>query len=200
MRATFLMKTPILVVMVFCALAVQAEVRLRPADWAVPVIGSKLGNFYALDNKVYRSEQPDSQAFGELKAFGIKEVLNLRQYHSDDDEAENLQIKLHHIKMNAGYIRPEQLVQALRVIQKSKGPILIHCWHGSDRTGTVSAAYRIVFQGWTKEQAIQELKEGGYGYHARFYPNIIDTLQTLDVDSMRKALGLLDLATGHSSH
>jgi protein tyrosine/serine phosphatase len=181
------------------ALSVQAEVRVRPSDWAVPVIGSSLKNFYALDEKVYRSEQPDTEAFAQLEAFGIKEVLNLRQFHTDHDEAKATGIKLHRVKMNAGDIQPDQLVAALRIIREAQGPILIHCWHGSDRTGIVSAAYRIVFQGWSKEKAIQELKEGGYGYHGRFYPNIIRTLKALDVKSLRLELGLPPGFSGRSS-
>ncbi len=175
---------------VLCSVAVQAEVKLRPTEWAVPVIGSSLENFYALDGKVFRSEQPNRKSFAQLEKFGIKEVLNLRQFHTDNDEAEKTNIKLHHIKMNAGDIKPEQLVQALRTIKNSNGPILIHCWHGSDRTGIVSACYRIVFQNWSKPMAIQELSEGGYGYHGKIYPNIITTINALDITSIKKQLGL----------
>lgn len=171
-------------------MAVQAEVRLRPAEWAAPVIGSGLDNLYSLDSKVYRSEQPDRKSFARLEKFGIKEVLNLRQYHSDSDEAKHTNLKLHQIKMNAGNIKPEQLFKALKIIKESEGPILIHCWHGSDRTGIVSASYRLVFQDWSKERAIQELKDGGYGYHARFYPNIIETIESMDVKALRLKLGL----------
>lgn len=184
------MKKLILMIFVLCSAAVQADVKLRPSEWAVPVIGSSLENFYALDSKVYRSEQPNRKSFSQLETFGIKEVLNLRQYHTDNDEAEKTEIKLHHIKMDAGDIEVKQIVQALEIIKNSEGPILIHCWHGSDRTGIVSASYRIVFQNWSKESAIQELEEGGYGYHGRIYPNIIETINALDVASIKAKLGL----------
>ena len=47
--------------------------------------------------------------------------------------------------MNAGKVSQEQLIDALRIIKNRKGPVLLHCWHGSDRTGATVAAYRIVF-------------------------------------------------------
>lgn len=185
------MKKIILTILILsCAVAVQAEVRLRPSQWAVPVIGSSLDNFYALDNKLYRSEQPDDEAFAELEKFGIKEVLNLREFHTDDGEGVGTDIKLHHIKMNAGDIKVEQIMQALGIIKDSKGTILIHCWHGSDRTGIIAAAYRIVFQDWSKEQAIEELKDGDFGYHTIIYGNIIDTINALDVKAVKSELGL----------
>ena len=40
----------------------------------------------------------------------------------------------------------------------SNGPVLVHCWHGSDRTGCVCASHRIIFSGWSREQANAELR------------------------------------------
>ena len=45
-------------------------------------------------------------------------------------------------------------------------PLLVHCQHGADRTGTMCAMYRIVKQGWSADEAIKELEEGGYGFHS----------------------------------
>ena len=67
------------------------------------------------------------------------------------------------------------------------GPFLIHCQHGADRTGLMSAMYRIIEQGWTKEAAIREMIEGGYGYHP-MWRNIIRYIEQVDVEKIRKAL------------
>jgi protein tyrosine/serine phosphatase len=124
-----------------------ADARQRPAQWATKSIDSKLENFYGLDNKVYRSEQPNSESFPQIERFGIREILNLRQYYTDSDEAKKTKLVLHHIRIDTGKISYAQILNALKIIKESKGPILIHCWHGSDRTGVVvSASYRIVFQ------------------------------------------------------
>ena len=48
---------------------------------------------------------------------------------------------------------------------RSCGPFFVHCQHGSDRTGVCIAAYRIVVQGWTKQDAIREMTGGNYGFH-----------------------------------
>ena len=45
-------------------------------------------------------------------------------------------------------------------------PVLVHCQHGADRTGSMCALYRIMRQGWKVEDAITEMKDGGYGYHS----------------------------------
>jgi hypothetical protein len=35
------------------------------------------------------------------------------------------------------------------------------------------------------------MKDGGYGYHAKMFPNITETLNSLDVQAVKAELGLL---------
>ena len=148
---------------------------------------SELTNLYRIDSGIYRSEQPSSLDFKALEKYGIREVLNLRNKHSDDDEAAGTSLRLYRLKTKAGSITEEQLITALRIIKNRKGPLVIHCHHGSDRTGAVCALYRIVFQGVSKEEAIREMVEGGFGFH-RIYKNIIRTIHEMDVESIKKEL------------
>ena len=90
--------------------------------------------------------------------------------------------------MNSGSITYAQVIEALRIIHKAPKPIAIHCWHGSDRTGCVAAAYLVVFQGWSKADAIDELRHGGYGFHASFYGNIPRLINVLDAEEVKKAV------------
>ena len=92
--------------------------------------------------------------------------------------------------MNAGKVSQEQLIDALRIIKNRKGPVLLHCWHGSDRTGATVAAYRIVFNNWTKAQAIDEMINGGYGYHINFYPQLIPFIEQLNISDIKKELNI----------
>jgi len=184
------MKKYLIIALLFCSFNVFSEARLRPSDWATPVIGTSLDNLHQVDNGVYRSEQPNMRGFIELSSFGLKEVLNLREYHSDDDAAEKIKLRLHRIKMDTGSASQEDMIQALKIIKNRKGPILVHCWHGSDRTGAVIASYRVIFNNWSKEKAIDELRNGDFGYHARVYPNIAKLIKNLDVKKIKLALGI----------
>jgi tyrosine-protein phosphatase SIW14 len=180
----------IIISLIFFHSSAFAEPRVRPSDWAIPVIGSDLKNIYQVDKDIYRSEQPDSEDFEELAKFGIKEVLNLREYHSDNDETEKTSLKLHRLKIDTGSTSKEDIVKALKIIKNRKGPILIHCWHGSDRTGTIIATYRIIFNQWSKEKALDEMVNGGYGYHSSIYPQLVDLVKKLDIEKLRKQLQL----------
>lgn len=146
---------------------------------------SELTNLYKIDSNVYRSEQPSSADFKALEKYGIKESLNLRNRHSDDDEARGTGVKLHRVKMKAHSVSEAQLIRALRIVKNRKAPIVIHCHHGSDRTGVVCALYRIVFQNVSKEDAIREMTEGGFGFH-RIYKNLIRRIREADIERIKK--------------
>jgi len=165
-----------------------AEARLRPASWATPVLSENLKNGYWVDGRVYRSAQPDAQGMKVLEQLGVRRVLNLREFHDDRDENGATTLKLFNVPMNAAHIRDEEVVKALQIILASEEPILVHCWHGSDRTGTVVAMYRMVVQGWSRDEAIDELVHGGYGYHA-VYDNIPEYLERVDLEEIRRQLG-----------
>ncbi len=45
------------------------------------------------------------------------------------------------------------------------GISLVHCQRGADRAGTMCVLYCVAVQGWTKEEAIREMTEGGFGFY-----------------------------------
>lgn len=145
-------------------------------------------NLHRVDQKVWRSGQPARCDFRTLEKEGIGEVLCLRRWHSDKDEARGL--KLHHIRMNAGDIRDADIVAALKVMVAAEKPLLVHCFHGADRTGVVVAMYRMVVQEWPREKAIAELTDPRHGHHAEVFPNIREYLETVDVEKIRREAGL----------
>ncbi|HAS54667.1 MAG: hypothetical protein A2X56_06620 [Nitrospirae bacterium GWC2_57_13] len=178
-------KLLILLIVFSVSCATAAELKPRSETWAQPVSSKAVDNFFQLDEKVYRSAQPDREGFLALRDLGIRNVLNLRDYHSDDKKARGYGFSLYRVKMEAGDIETRDVIRALRIIKESPGPIVIHCWHGSDRTGLISAMYRIVFHGWSKEDAINELMNGGYGYHS-LYKNIPEFIRKANIDEIKQ--------------
>lgn len=156
----------------------------RPAEWAKPVANSKLDNFYQVSPLLYRSAQPLPEDFRELQQRGISEVLDLRLYHRDTPVPDST-LELQQAPLSPGNINPRYLAKALQVIANAKGPVLVHCLHGSDRTGLVVALYRVVCQGWSKQQAIEEMQDGGYGFHL-FFSNIPAFIEEVDEEKLRR--------------
>ena len=115
----------------------------------------------------------------------MRTVLYLRQDHDDDDEGTGINMVLKHRWVNTSDFGDTEMLDALQTIATADSPVLVHCWHGADRTGTVIALYRMVCQSWSREQALDELQHGDYGYHAIF-DNIPAYLQQVDIAKLRR--------------
>ncbi len=166
----------------------------RPDTWARPVASQYLKNWYQVDENVYRSSQPDRKGFEEVAKKGIRTILNLRSAHSDTALVSGLGFLVVEVPMTAVGFKEEDIVKALRAIQSAPKPMLIHCQLGSDRAGVVVAMYRIIFEGWPKQDALDELVNGGFGFHNFWYPNIPAFIKNVDVMKIKRLLNLpLDL-------
>ncbi len=147
-------------------------------------------NFYKVSDNLYRSGQPTAEGMRSLKAMGIRTVVNLRSFHSDRDVIEDTGLKYGHIPMKVWYPKEKQAVQFLQMLaDDKKTPVLVHCQHGADRTGVMCAVYRIAVQGWTKEEALREMTEQGYGFHG-IWQNLIQWINELDIDKIKQKAGI----------
>jgi len=161
----------------------------RPATWAAPLRRPGLPNLYKVSDDLYRGAQPTAEGMGELKKLGIKTVVNLRSARSDKDELGDTGLAYEEIPMKAWHAETEDAVRFLKIVtDKARTPVFVHCQQGADRTGTMSALYRIVVQGWTKDEAIREMTQGGFGHHAIF-KNLPRFLRDLDVEELRRRVG-----------
>lgn len=147
-------------------------------------------NLFQINDSIYRSEQPSKKAFKELESYGFKTIVNLRRLQTDRKKARETKLNLIDIPLKSKTITEADILIVLKTINNSEKPLLIHCWHGSDRTGVVAAAFRVIFEDWSKEKAIAEFRKKEFGYHERWYPNLIGILENMDVEVIRQELRL----------
>ena len=162
----------------------------RPGQWAVPVAVDGVPNLFRVSDTLYRSAQPSAGGMRNLAAMGIKTIVNLRAYHSDRDEIQGTGLAYEHIRMNTWHPREDDLVRFLKIASDTdKTPLLVHCQHGADRTGTLVAVYRMAVQGWKQEAAIEEMTQGGFGFHA-IWVNLVPWIRGLDIEKLKSQAGL----------
>lgn len=169
--------------------SVPSEKRSR---WATPV--KQDANLYRIDDKLYRSEQPVADDGDTIEKLGIKSVINLRYFDRNDNDThlKNRGLTLLNRPLRSWRIKPEDIVQTLYLIEKQQqqGAVLIHCYHGADRTGLISGMYRIIYQGWTVADAKEEMLHGPYGYHS-IWKNIANLFTKKTVKQVRQHLAEL---------
>lgn len=138
----------------------------RPQQWGDLI--QKSSNFYQMSDSVFRSEQPNAQLIPLLKEHQIDVVINLRSRDQDRTTLAGKNLKLIHIPIHTWALDKYDLLKVMQNIQTAQQQnqkVLIHCYHGSDRTGASIAMYRIIFENWSTEAALNEMKHGGYGFH-----------------------------------
>jgi protein tyrosine/serine phosphatase len=133
-------------------------------------------NFGEVDpGKLYRAARCDDAGIDELVAqYHIRTVVNLDD--KDDVCAAIRRNGLNYYQLPSNPLGQSrrQMKEFLRLMADAIGggtgqvlPVYVHCNRGADRTGEAVAAYRIVFQQWTPDQAMAELSK--YHYWAGFH-------------------------------
>lgn len=183
--------TRLLFLLAFCLACVTAQPGLaesRPAEWAQPVDLPGAENFHRVSADLYRAAQPGPAAMRAYERFGIRTVINLRGFHSDRDEIRGTNLILVEIPLKTWRAGDDKnVVAVLQAIRDAEKPVLLHCMHGADRTGLMAAMYRMAEQGWSREAAIDEMLNGGFGFHT-MWDNITDYLKTVNVERVRARL------------
>jgi len=171
----------------------------RPANWAEPLTLEGVRNLYRITPMLYRSEQPTALGFRNLEKLGIRTVINLRWFNNDDKETTGTQLRTERVRIVTWDIDDHHVIDVMRMLNHTEnGPFLIHCQHGADRTGLMSAMYRVLEQGWTPDEALRELTDGGYGYHP-VWKNILRYVRSADVDALRMAIAAPSSPTGSTA-
>jgi tyrosine-protein phosphatase SIW14 len=115
-----------------------------------------------------RGGQPDARGLQLLKEQGYKTIVNLRSHHSERAAAEALGLRFVELPLHAdvfGSTAPsdDEVRRFFEIVlDPANQPVFFHCAHGKDRAGTMAALYRIEVDGWTNDEAIEEMLAFGY--------------------------------------
>lgn len=132
-----------------------------------------------------RGGQPDAEGFAALKArYAIRTVVNLNDDTAVSERALVTALGMEYVPLPSDAFAPDRgrIVEFLRVMSDpaGRGPVFVHCQHGMDRTGLAVAAYRIVLEGWTAEQALRELRSRQHFLHTLVltgYPSFVRSIE-----------------------
>jgi hypothetical protein len=181
--------------------ATPAAAAPRPQHWASPVAASAgLPNLHRVSSILYRAAQPSKEGFLFLNTRSslakadapIKTVVSLRAFNDDTPLLpDNFNLQTEQIRFKSWHPEDEDVIKFLRIATTpTLQPVLVHCQHGSDRTGTMVAIYRIAYQGWSKQQATDEMVGGGFGFHP-IWKNLLHYINKLDIDAIKAEVARL---------
>ena len=185
-KARFLPALCLTLMAAFALPQAQADEAARPAQWAQPIAAQY--NLYQMSATLYRSALPDSEAQALLDKLKIGTVINFLN-EPDDTWLKTPGVVQVQLPYRTNHVDDADVLTALRAIQsaQARGPVLMHCKHGSDRTGLMSAMYRVVVEGWSKEDALKEMTQSGFG-ESSHHKDGAAYLMKADIPKLRAAL------------
>jgi protein tyrosine/serine phosphatase len=131
----------------------------------------RVKNFGRTNDNYFRGAQPDSRDYPDLAALGIKTVIDLTR-DGRSDEAGLVQhsgMQFYRIPLTTS--EPPSIAavtQFLKLVNDpANWPVFVHCQGGRHRTGVMTAVYRMTKDGWTANQAYEEMKQ----YHFEGFPS-----------------------------
>lgn len=140
-----------------------------------------------VEGKVYRSGCLTADGFRDaIDRLKIKTIVTLWDEHPDPALPENrfsgttiketelcksLGVDYHFVYVEVtgnwkpGDQRPAAVDKFFKIMDDPKSyPVLFHCKAGLHRTGVMTAVYRMEYEGWSREDAMRELKAHGFGH------------------------------------
>jgi tyrosine-protein phosphatase SIW14 len=145
-------------------------------------------NAASIATNLYRGAQPSLDGFAGLHKLGVDIVVDFRD-ETNEIKLEKKSVESQGMKFVSvpwrGDALPthDELVTFFKLLRDNPDKkIFIHCEYGKDRTGVMSALYRIAVEHWSADQSIAEMKEFHYdrarlphlARYVRAFPAMLD--------------------------
>lgn len=149
-------------------LAKSSTKELTPANAHKKRVFEDLPNFHEVHPFLYRSGEPTRAGLSKLKEMGFKTLIDLRapseQKFDEKEAASELGLKYIRLVMTSAAPTKEQVDTMLTEIKKAeKDPgnnkVLVHCAHGSDRTGCMIGIWRVTQENWNYDDTYKEMRK-----------------------------------------
>ena len=154
----------------------------KPIAKAIPEAG--IIRFAEIRPGLARGGAPGEAGLRYLKEHGYKTVVSFLPDPAESAWVVQAGMKYVHVPMRSSFFfadtpTKEQIHQFLEIARDStQFPAYIHCKAGKDRTGAMTAIYRMEVCGWTAEEAVDEMR--AFGFSSR-YGRLMDYVQAYSV-------------------
>jgi protein tyrosine/serine phosphatase len=122
--------------------------------------------FSRVNTSYYRGAEPNRQDYERMASLGIRTVVDLKREGIAAESAivKRLGMRFESIPMSSRSVPSEDVVvRFLKIVtDPANAPVFVHCEGGHDRTGALTAIYRMTHDGWSAERAFREMKRYGY--------------------------------------
>jgi tyrosine-protein phosphatase SIW14 len=138
---------------------------------------SGLQNFAQITPTLYRGGRPTVEGLACLAKMGVSIVISEEGKYKDlRKPVERLGMQYVSMFWECSFPKDKIFANFLQLLRDNPGKkVFVYCHYGDDRTSMMIAAYRIAEQGWSAEEAKEEMKDFGFNfYHRRICTGLSD--------------------------
>lgn len=151
----------------------STPVVLRSSSGRVLTKIEELPNFHEVHPYLYRSGEPTEAGLRTARdKYNIKTIIDLRgnKKYVDAEKAWAKEMGINYINLPMTNKPPtkQQVTTMMKAIRdardkKTPGAVLVHCAHGSDRTGCMIGIWRVTEDNYDYDQAYKEMRKYWFG-------------------------------------
>jgi protein-tyrosine phosphatase len=158
-----------LALLFLCATGATPQTKEESQSPRVRAIGRRLEekgvpNFGEVTPNLYRGGLLNTTGLKALSRMGVSIVVDTHANDTrEEKEVRRLGMQYVAIPWHCPWPKDEVFVKFLKLLHENKGKkVFVHCRLGDDRTGMMVAAYRIAEEGWTADEAMNEMRSFGF--------------------------------------
>lgn len=142
----------------------------KPLARTIPEAG--IIRFAEIRPGLARGGEPGPEGLRYLRSQGYRTIVSFLTDPAESAWVVQSGMRYVHLPMRSSFFfadtpTDEQVHQFLSVVGDStQYPMFIHCHAGKDRTGAMTAIYRMEVCGWTVEEAVEEMR--AFGFSGRY--------------------------------
>lgn len=180
-RSLQVLAVPLVLAITMCSGEEPQQKGSGSASHSAHLFGQKrkikgVGNFGEVTPALFRGAQPTHEGFEALAKMGIDIVVDARGNRTDSEgkEVGNLGMQYVAIPWHCPSPNDDVIARFLKLVQENPNKkVFVHCRLGEDRTGMMVAAYRMAAQGWTADEAMNEMQQFGFSsFHHLMCPGL----------------------------
>jgi tyrosine-protein phosphatase SIW14 len=130
---------------------------------------SGLQDFAQITPTLFRGGRPTEEGLACLAKMGVSIVISTEGKYKDlRKPVERLGMQYVSMFWECSFPEDHIFAKFLQLLRDNPGKkVFVYCHYGDDRTGMMIAAYRIAEQGWSAEEAKEEMKDFGFSFFHR---------------------------------
>jgi tyrosine-protein phosphatase SIW14 len=124
-----------------------------------------ISDFAEVSPQLYRGAQPGRAGIESLQKMGIGIVVDMRGGRNKSEKAAVQKAGMQYVSISwhCPFPSDKPFAKFLELIEENPDKkIFVHCRLGNDRTGMAVAAYRMAEQGWSADDAMNEMQTFGF--------------------------------------